>query len=219
MDAATYLGLGQVFTANMTGNSVLLAIAVAKGSGGAAARSGAALAGFGAGVALGALTRGPDESERWPAGVAAPLVLEVLALAALAVGWALSGAHPADAALYGLIVASGIAMGLQSATTRAAPIRGISTTYMTGTVTRAVEAAVSRLRRRDGGREEAAEFRGGTWIVYICGALAGAFAERSWHAGAVAIPLVFTGVIAFMAVVLRFGYGCFITAKRPRRVE
>ncbi len=219
MDAATYLGLGQVFTANMTGNTVLLAIAVAEGSGAAAARSGAALVGFCAGVALGALTRDPDERRPWPAQVWMALVLGVFSLAALGIGWGLAGAHPAGGARYGLIIASGIAMGLQSAATRAAPLKGVSTTYMTGTLTRAIEGAVARLRGRPREHEEAAEFRAGTWVIYLCGALAGAFAERAWHAGSVAIPLVFTAAVTVVAVVLRFGYVWSAPAKRPPRME
>ena len=219
MDAATYLGLGQVFTANMTGNTVLLAIAVAEGSGAAAARSGAALAGFCAGVALGALSRDPEESRPWPARVWVALVLDLLALAALGIGWGLAGAHPASGVRYGLIVASAVAMGLQSAATRAAPLSGISTTYMTGTLTRAIEGAVSRARPRARESERATDFRAGTWVVYLCGALAGAFAERAWHAGSVAIPLVFTGAVTLLAVVLRFGYVWSATPKRPPRME
>jgi len=203
----------------MTGNTVLLAMAVAEGSGAAAVRSGVALAGFCAGVALGTLMRDPDERHAWPARVWAPLVVGVVALATLGIGWEFAGADPAPGARYGLIVASGVAMGLQSAATRAAPMRGISTTYMTGTVTRAVEGAVARLGPPARDRDDAAEFRAGTWVVYVCGAVAGAFGERAWHAGAVAIPLAFTCAVALGGVVLRFGYGWSRTAKRPPRME
>ena len=51
IDAISYLGLSRVFTANMTGNTVLLGIALAQLDGDAAARSGLALAGFLAGAA------------------------------------------------------------------------------------------------------------------------------------------------------------------------
>ena len=39
VDAISYLGLGHVFTANMTGNAVLLGLAVGQGQGLAALRS------------------------------------------------------------------------------------------------------------------------------------------------------------------------------------
>src|SRR2546422_7857246 len=55
VDAISYLGLGRVFTAMMTGNTVLLALAVSEGESMAVMRSGLALAGFSAGAAAGAL--------------------------------------------------------------------------------------------------------------------------------------------------------------------
>ena len=53
VDAAIYLGMGQVFTAAMTGNTVLLALAVAGLDWSAVLRSSVALIGFVGGVALG----------------------------------------------------------------------------------------------------------------------------------------------------------------------
>src|SRR2546426_10740939 len=52
-DAISYLGLGHVFTAMMTGNTVLLGLAIAQGEVSAAWRSILALAGFAAGGAGG----------------------------------------------------------------------------------------------------------------------------------------------------------------------
>src|SRR5256712_8998089 len=54
VDAISYLGLGRVFTAMMTGNTVLLALAVSEGESMAVMRSVLALAGFSAGAAAGA---------------------------------------------------------------------------------------------------------------------------------------------------------------------
>lgn len=64
IDALSYLGLGHVFTANMTGNTVLLGIALAELDGGAIARSGFALAGFLTGAAVGAWFVERDHSDR-----------------------------------------------------------------------------------------------------------------------------------------------------------
>ena len=61
IDAISYLGLGHVFTANMTGNTVLLGLAIGQGQGLAALGSIVALAGFALGVAISALVhRGAD---------------------------------------------------------------------------------------------------------------------------------------------------------------
>ncbi|HSF58280.1 MAG TPA: YoaK family protein, partial [Candidatus Binatia bacterium] len=55
VDAISYLGLGQVFTAMMTGNTVLLGLALAQGEALAALRSILALIGFAIGVFAGAI--------------------------------------------------------------------------------------------------------------------------------------------------------------------
>jgi len=78
IDALSYLGLSRVFTANMTGNTVLLGIALAQLDGDAAARSGLALAGFLTGAAAGAWIVERDHSQGlWPRAVtlALPVVL------------------------------------------------------------------------------------------------------------------------------------------------
>src|SRR6266550_8491647 len=53
VDAVSFLGLGHVFTANMTGNVVLLAFAVAGAPGLSIARSSSSLVAFLVGAALG----------------------------------------------------------------------------------------------------------------------------------------------------------------------
>src|SRR2546425_2281528 len=53
VDAASYLALGHVFTANMTGNVVFLGFAVAGTPGLSMGRSGAALAAFLVGAVIG----------------------------------------------------------------------------------------------------------------------------------------------------------------------
>ena len=55
VDAIGFLGLGHVFTANMTGNTVLLGLSLGEGRGIAAVANVIALAGFCLGVALGAV--------------------------------------------------------------------------------------------------------------------------------------------------------------------
>lgn len=67
IDALSYLGLNRVFTANMTGNTVLLGIALAELDGDAIRRSILALAGFLAGAAAGAWIVERDHSDcLWP---------------------------------------------------------------------------------------------------------------------------------------------------------
>ena len=72
LDAIGFLALGHLFTANMTGNIVLLGLHVAQEQGVAAVRSVIALLGFGVGLVIGALIaersadqrRGPRPSRK-----------------------------------------------------------------------------------------------------------------------------------------------------------
>jgi uncharacterized membrane protein YoaK (UPF0700 family) len=194
------MGLGRVFTANMTGNTVLLAVAAAEGSGTRAAHSGVALAAFAAGVALAVLNRRSHEGEGWPSRVAPAVLLGFLILLGLAIGWAVAGARPAGLSLYLLIAASALAMGIQSSVTEASGLSGISTTYMTGTLTRAIQGFTARLHPRRSDHGAATHVRAGLWLVYIVGAAAGALGERSWHAGVMAIPAALTAAVALVAV-------------------
>ena len=100
--AVGYLRLGQIFVANMTGNTVLLGLALGQAKGQAALRAVIALAGFVVGVAAGAaiVWRDPERST-WSPGVTA--ALELVVLGAFAVGWFLAGAEPDGREVYPLI--------------------------------------------------------------------------------------------------------------------
>jgi hypothetical protein len=83
IDAVSFLGLGQVLTAAMTGNTVLLGLAVGQADVAAALRSAVALCGFFAGTLIGAsiVERGPGPI--WSPAVAAALAVELAILVAL----------------------------------------------------------------------------------------------------------------------------------------
>ena len=96
VDAISYLGLGHVFTAMMTGNTVLLGLALAQGEVLAALRSILALMGFSVGVFIGAMIVECDSyPAEWPAVVTAALALETVILAISATNFSLIGStHP-----------------------------------------------------------------------------------------------------------------------------
>jgi uncharacterized membrane protein YoaK (UPF0700 family) len=84
VDAISYLGLGHVFTAMMTGNTVLLGLALAQGEALAALRSILALIGFAIGVFAGAIiVERESYPAEWPAAVTAALAFETIILASL----------------------------------------------------------------------------------------------------------------------------------------
>jgi len=134
VDAISYLGLGHVFTANMTGNAVLLGLAIGQGQGLAALRSIIALVGFVLGAALGAIIVGKEtHSTEWPITVTRAVWVEGIILAVFTVIWHLG--LRSGASLYVLISVSALAMGIQSAAIRHLKVPGIATTYITGTLT------------------------------------------------------------------------------------
>src|SRR4051794_36582958 len=89
VDAESFLSLGHVFTANMTGNVVFIAFACAGVPGVSVARSGTALLGFLTGAALGARVAREIDPTRASRRLAAVLLVQATSLlvaAAVAVG-------------------------------------------------------------------------------------------------------------------------------------
>src|ERR1700692_1423053 len=88
VDAISFLGLGNVFTANMTGNTILLGIALGRGDIPGAFRSLISLAGFCLGATVGALiVLRSDRPVVWPRSVTYALALEFAGLITLALAW------------------------------------------------------------------------------------------------------------------------------------
>ena len=146
VDALSYFGLGHVFTANMTGNTVLLGLAIGQGQGLAALRSIIALAGFVIGVAGSTLVleASPPHGD-WPISVTKAVLAEGVVLGMFTLTWHL-GVH-SGVTIYVLIALSAVAMGIQSAAIRRLKVPGIATTYITGTLTSMVAEFVSWLHR------------------------------------------------------------------------
>jgi uncharacterized membrane protein YoaK (UPF0700 family) len=128
-DALSHLGLGRVFTANMTGNLVLLGLAIGQGQVAGSLRSVIAFAGFGIGVLVGArATARSNEPAVWPSSVTVVVVVELGLLVAFAAGWEIAGDRPAALALDVLIALSAAAMGMQTAAARRLSVAGVTTT-------------------------------------------------------------------------------------------
>jgi uncharacterized membrane protein YoaK (UPF0700 family) len=135
----------------MTGNLVLLGLAVARASGALAAHTAVAFAGYIAGTAAGTgvAARSSSQRELWPAAVTASLMIELAVLAVFGVGWGLADAQPAGAWQLCLLGAGALAMGLQSAAMRSVRTP-LPTTYLTGTLTGAVAEIMRSGRRAEG---------------------------------------------------------------------
>jgi len=186
VDASCFLHLGNVFSSVITGNLVLLGVAAATQSASLAIHSGVALAGYSAGVLIGApiATRRARGGETWPLSVSVTLVAEFCVLAAFSVGWELTGGRPGSTAQVLLIAALAAAMGIQSAAVR--QLGGMSTTYLTGTLT----AVVTELVTRDRGPGFARSV--GVLAAIVSGAVVGGLVAEhapAWLPAAIMTPL------------------------------
>ena len=134
VDAYSYLVLGHVFVANMTGNVVFLAFALVGTPGFSTTASVAALGAFSVGAVAGgrvAAARVADRGRLLQVGaavqsvfVASSVVLVVLSGSPLGAPWR-----------YGLIATLGLAMGVQNATARQLAVPDLTTTVLTLTIT------------------------------------------------------------------------------------
>jgi len=134
VDAASYLGLGRVFTANMTGNIVLLGFGIAGSSGlpvlAPLVSLGSFLLGSGTGGAL-AMRMG----DRHPAHIARALAIEVSLIGSAAVLAAAVAVRPDRFSGDVMIALLAFAMGVRNATVRRIGVPDLTTTVLTMTIT------------------------------------------------------------------------------------
>ena len=133
-DGWAFFGLGHAFVANMTGNTVLLGIAVFQDHGDLL-HPAISLGCYGAGALLGSfLTRNVRPGTYWPKTISWTLMLEGLLLAGAEAGWIAHHANgwPNLNLLLGIVA---LAIGIQSGAMVQLQIPGIVTTYITGTWT------------------------------------------------------------------------------------
>nr|WP_229866366.1 YoaK family protein [Streptomyces spinoverrucosus] len=186
VDAISYLGLGHVFTANMTGNVVIIAFAAAGAPGFSLLASLVSLAAFlGGAVVAGRLEltmrQYPRRRHRWVCICVA--VEAVLLLAAAAVAFA--APHQAR---YPLIVLTAVAMGIRNGTVRKLAIPDMTTTVLTLTVTGlAFDSSLA------GGTNPRAARRITAVLAMLAGALSGAWLVLHHGLG---LPLLISAVSA-----------------------
>ncbi len=134
VDAFSYLVLGHVFVANMTGNVVFLGFAVAGAHGFSIPASLVALVSFGVGSVVGGqmVARFGHHRGRH---LAIAMAVESVLLAASVVLALWSSEAPQHAFRYGLIVVLSLATGVQNASIRKLAVPDLTTTVLTMTVT------------------------------------------------------------------------------------
>jgi uncharacterized membrane protein YoaK (UPF0700 family) len=180
IDAVSYLGLGHVFTANMTGNVVLLGFGIA-GTGGLPVLApvvslGAFLLGSGAGGVL--ATRLGD---RHPRHVGSALAIEVSLIAAAALIAGLTSLRPSTVQGDVVIALLAFAMGVRNATVRRLAVPDLTTTVLTMTLT-----GLAADSRPAGGSGQGSARRIAAVLAMFAGALAGALLLKT----SLTVPLI-----------------------------
>ena len=136
IDAISYLALGHVFTANMTGNVVFLAFAVAGAPGLSIPRSLTALLAFFIGAVIGGRAANRLSEFVRPNWVTIALIMEsALLLASTLVAISFRDSSGNSFPLYSIIVLTACAMGIRNATVRKMAIPDLTTTVLTLTIT------------------------------------------------------------------------------------
>ena len=192
VDAISFVGFGQVFTANMTGNMVLFGIAIAERFGTLPVTIGylfplIAILTFIAG-ALAPLPLFPAGLHARRAGVV--VLAEGVLIAVAALAFALIHEPWVVPLCIGLM---SFAMGAQSMVASKAGLPGISTTYVTGTLITALTRGLSH-GATDEHRIDALR---NVWVIvaYIGGASIGALLFLAFHHNVLLLPAVaFAGI-------------------------
>ena len=196
IDAVSFLALGHVFTANMTGNVVFLGFAAAGAQGLSVMRSGTALLAFLAGAVIGgrmALHMAASPRHRWTGAAFGVETLLLLAATVVSVGSG-SGSQIQTARLHAVIGLTGLAMGVRNGTVRKLGVPDLTTTVLTLTITGL--AADSTLA---GGSGTNRARRIGSIVAMLAGAAAGAWLLRFSLALPLAIGATISGVCAGVA--------------------
>lgn len=191
VDAVSFLGLGRVFTANMTGNVVLLGFGIAGSAGLPIAAPFASLGAYVLGAIGGGRVARRVAKERL---LPTALAFEVALLGVAALIAAVTRITPGLAAAYTLIILLAFVMGLRSACIRRLGASDISTVVLTMLlVDLASESPFA------GGAGSGTVRRASAVILMGAGALAGALLLRV----DVALPLA---IAAGLALLVREAY-------------
>ena len=177
VDAVSYLGLGHVFTANMTGNIVLVGFALAGAPGFSVLASATALGAFVVGAVTGGRLGQRVTAKRsllvtavtLEAGFTVAAALVAASVAVLGAGWP----------RFTVIALLAYAMGLRNAVVRRMGVADMTTTVITTTLTGL--AAESSL---GGGQNPNASRRATSVVCMFVGALIGAALVVHVHPGA-----------------------------------
>jgi len=147
-DGWSLVGLGHAFVANMTGNTVLMGLAVFQNHG-ALVHPAVALGSYAVGAVIGSLlTANVRPDDGWSKTISWALMVEALLLLSAEAGWIANQLHASHSPnLFVLLATLALAIGIQSSTMVQLQIPGVVTTYITGTWTTMLSGIVHLAKR------------------------------------------------------------------------
>jgi len=194
-DAISWISLGKIFCAFMTGNLVYLGFHVGGATTPPMTNTLVALLAFALGAFVaGVIVKGAPKDVVWPRQVSAALVGTALVEVALWVLWLLYGPHPSDTQTLVMIGVLALAMGLQTIAVFATGVRSLFTTAATATIA----VLMTDLSHASGSGREVVRFVGVIVALFsgACLAVELVFHARAWAPG---MPLVLTPVVLVVA--------------------
>jgi uncharacterized membrane protein YoaK (UPF0700 family) len=226
VDAVGYIALFQVFTANMSGNSVHVGMYLGKLDFSDLARPACAIVAFLTGSTLTrvAMTVAGRKGMRKIASYT--LTFEALLLVAFA------RATPAmklgqivdlhSAAYFLLVALLAFAMGVQTATLTHVGALTVYTTFVTGTLTKVSESLtralfwwydqaarwqIADIVRRSAEQKDVRDtaFLSATWMCYVVGAAIGTFCKQRWELRSLYLPVAVLGMFIVIDQLRPFG--------------
>ena len=200
VDAISFLALGKVFSAFMTGNIVFLGLRVAGAGQPGAVAIVISMAAFAVGVYLSAqIVKPSGGSGMWPQRVTVALGISLIAHAVFLAVWFATNGRPSNDVARVLLGLWGLAMGMQSAAVRTLHVEGVYTNVVTSTIVVLVghitnwSATVTQRRRL-----------AGVLVSLFVGVIAGGLLSVHAHIYASVLPFVITSVaVATAAIVFR----------------
>lgn len=207
VDVIGYIHLGRVFTANMTGNIVILGMSFAHVTELSFLRAGLACLGFIAGNAAAAFLLSGDKAKGfWPVRITIILCIELVFYLLFA---ALSAPLMSETMLHAMILLLSSAMGMQTTAARKLGIAGISTTVLTNNLASVIEDFVAFFRKIFARTaEQRSKIGGETWLrfgavlIYCFGALVAGIAEVQVPFSAIWIPILVKVIILIVVFTL-----------------
>jgi uncharacterized membrane protein YoaK (UPF0700 family) len=196
IDAISFLVLGKVFSAFMTGNIVFLGFEVGGAPGPSTWRTIASVGAFAVGAFLGTRVVAPTAGAHavWPRRVTAALAAGAVAQAVFLVVWVAVGGRPSNGSANALIAISALAMGLQTAAVFSLGVRAVFSTAATATWTALMGDLATWSRTRDERHRLASIL-----LALLAGAVAGAVLVVDARPWAALLPLAVSASVVAVA--------------------